>query len=93
MKSEPEILAELMNKIVVLDSKGNIFYIGTFAGVDDLYYTLTDVDVHDHSESTSSRELYIIESRQYGVRKNRNRAFVRKTDIISISLLSDVTEY
>ena len=82
-----------MNKVVVLDTSANYFFIGNLAGIDDWYYTLIDVDVHDHAESISGKELYIIESKQYGVRKNRNKALVKKSEVISISLLSDVIDY
>ena len=93
MKSESESLAEFMNKVVVLDSKSHIFYIGTLVGIDEWFYTLTDVDVHDHSDSTSTKEVYTMDTLRYGIRKNRNKVLVKKNEIISISLLSDVIEY
>lgn len=93
MKSEAESLNEFMNKVVVLDTSTRYFYVGALVGVDDWYYILTDADVHDHSESTSSKELYIMESKQFGVRKNRSSVLVKKSEIISISLLSDAIDY
>jgi len=93
MKSEAESLKEFMNKVVILDTSTSYFYVGSLAGVDDWYYILTDADVHDHSESISSKELYIMESKQFGVRKNRSKVLVKKSEIISISLLSDVIDY
>jgi len=93
MKPEPDALALFINKQVVLDTGTRLFYIGILSEVDEWFYTLTEVDVHDHSESTSTREIYIMDTKRFGVRKNRAKVLVRKNEVISISLLSDVIEY
>ncbi len=93
MKSEADILAQYLNKQVVLDTRAHIFYIGILSGLDEWFYTLADVDVHDHSESTSTKEIYIMDTKRFGIRKNRAKVLVKKSEVISISLLSDVAEY
>ena len=93
MKSEADILAQFVNKQVVLDTRTHIFYIGILSGLDEWFYALTDVDVHDHGESMSTKEIYIMDTKRYGIRKNRAKVLVKKSEVISISLLSDVIEY
>ncbi len=82
-----------MEKEVVLDTRGAILYLGRLARVLDHFYELADADVHDVVEGRTSKELYIMEARKHGVKKNRKSVFVRKAEIISISRLEDVIEY
>jgi small nuclear ribonucleoprotein (snRNP)-like protein len=93
MESDAETLSQFVNKPVVLDTRASFIYIGILSAVDEWFYTLTEVDVHDHSESTSTKEMYIIDTRRFGIRENRKKVLVRKNEVISISLLSDVIEY
>jgi hypothetical protein len=82
-----------MNKDVVLDTRGAILYLGKLTKVYEHFYELTDSDVHDVLEGRTSKELYIMEARKHGVKKNRKTVYVRKAEIVSISRLEDVIEY
>jgi small nuclear ribonucleoprotein (snRNP)-like protein len=82
-----------LNKDVVLDTRGAILYLGKLSKVLDHFYELVDADVHDVVEGRTSKELYVMEARKHGVKKNRKSVFVRKIEIISISRLEDVIEY
>jgi len=82
-----------MNREVVLDTRGAILYLGRLAKVYEHFYELAEADVHDVLEGRTSKELYIMEARKHGVKKNRKSVFVRKAEIISISRLEDVIEY
>jgi small nuclear ribonucleoprotein (snRNP)-like protein len=82
-----------MNKDVVLDTRGAILYLGKLHKVFDHFYELVDADVHDVMEGRTSKELYVMEARKHGVKRNRKSVFVRKVEIISISRLEDVIEY
>jgi hypothetical protein len=82
-----------MSRDVVLDTRGAILYLGKLARVFEHFYELVDADVHDVLEGRTSKELYIMEARKHGVKKNRKSVFVRKAEIISISRLEDVIEY
>ena len=86
-------LQEYIGNKVVLDTKSTYIYIGTLEREGNEYLDITDVDVHDHTKSTVSKELYIIEALKYGVKVNRKRAKILKRDIISLSLLDDVVKY
>ena len=91
--SEREELAEFLTQPVVLDTRGPLLYLGTLSAAGDCFWTLVDADVHDLTDSNTSKELYILESAKHGVRKNRTSVHVRKAEIVSISKLSDVVLY
>ena len=92
-KDEAEEIAEFIGREVVVDTSTPIFYLGKLEGVDDFFLILTDCDVHDVREGSSTKELYCIEARKHGIKRNRRRVKVRKALIVSVSLLDDVIEY
>ena len=61
--------------------------------MDAWFYELADADVHDSTTTSTTRDLYIINVQKYGVKKNRNRVLIRRDRVVSLSKLSDVTEY
>jgi small nuclear ribonucleoprotein (snRNP)-like protein len=91
--SDSNELDGFLNSDVVLDTRGELIYLGKLVKVMDNFYELVDADVHDVVAGRTSKELYIMDARKHGVKKNRARVYVRKVDIVSISLLSDVLEY
>jgi hypothetical protein len=82
-----------LEKEVVLDTRGAILYLGRLVRVFEHFYELADADVHDVLDGRTSKELYIMEARKHGVKKNRKTVYVRKAEIVSISRLEDVIEY
>ena len=85
-------LARYVGKVVVVDVDAPFVYIGTLTQYGRDFIELRDADVHDLRDSEATRELYVLESSQYGVRRNRHTVHVRAEKIISISLLEDVTD-
>ena len=41
--------------------------------------------MHDHRESNSTREVYIMDIAKYGIRKNRDRVLVRLDEVVTLS--------
>ena len=95
MESELERaeLKDFLTQTVVLDTRGPLLYLGTLDSIGEAFFTLTNADVHDMASATKSKEVYIMESAKHGVRTNRASVHVRKTQIVSISKLSDVVLY
>ena len=85
--------AALIGRAVVVDCRGWFIYAGQLESVGEHWLALTDADMHDHRESNSTRERYIMEIAKHGVRKNRERVFVRMDMVVSMSALDDVTVY
>ncbi len=91
-KSHPDYFCEQIGSIVVLDAARRFVILGTLVSVDSQYLTLENADVHDLCDTQTTRDLYILESHNHGVRANRRRVVVRREEIVGMSLLSDVIE-
>jgi hypothetical protein len=83
-------LADFLHKIVVLDTQGPLIYIGTLDRVTASALLLSNADVHDTNDSRASKDLYLVETRDLGVRVNRGQVLVMRGQIASASLLADV---
>jgi len=91
MDSESSLDA-LEGREVVLDLASQYVILGTFKGRDALYYIIDNADVHDLRDTTTSRELYVLDAKRHGINANRKRVFVRKDGVVSLSNLADVVE-
>jgi hypothetical protein len=89
---ESDPLAPFLGQIIVLDTQGPLIYIGTLLESRPHFLILTDADVHDTNDSRATKELYVLESRDLGVRVNRSKAIIMRQQIASISLLKDVVD-
>ncbi len=78
---------------IVVDTSSDWVYIGTLKMVEERWIALADVDVHDSSETATPKELYVLESKQSGVKSNRGLAYVNMNYIVSFSPLDDVKYY
>ncbi len=85
-------LESLVGREVVLDARSLFVYIGRLVKVDTHFVLLEDADVHDLRDSSTSREVYVLETKRFGIRANRKRVYVRRDEIVSFSLLDDVIE-
>lgn len=81
---------KLVGREVVIDVVSPYVYLGRLTGFDAKYIILEQADVHDLRDTTTTRELYVIDSKRLGVRASRERVLVRIGEIVSISALDDV---
>jgi hypothetical protein len=93
MSDELRISEELIGRDIVLDTRGQFVYIGRLVKTDAFFIEMVDVDVHDSTDSHAPKEIYIMDARKYGIKKNRSRVFVLTSQAVSISPLEDVIEY
>jgi len=89
-REEDAGLADMIGREVVVDTRSPYVYLGTLRDCTSHFIGLGDVDVHDSSESRTTKELYIMNARHYGIRRNRAAVRIRRDEVISISLLADV---
>lgn len=85
-------LAALVGQIVVLDTQGPLIYIGLLQRFTTGTFLLVEADVHDSNDSRASKDLYLVETRDLGVRINRSAVLVMRQQISSVSLLKDVVD-
>jgi small nuclear ribonucleoprotein (snRNP)-like protein len=90
MTESPHLLDQLIGREVVLDVASLYVYLGTLVGRDQHFLILEEADVHDLRDTSTSRELYVLEARRLGIRSNRVRVLVRTDEVVSVSALNDV---
>ncbi len=85
-------LAAFIGEIVVLDTQGPLIYIGRLERISEVFLQLAEADVHDTNDSRASKDLYLVETRDLGVRANRTLVIVMRAQIASVSLLREVVD-
>ncbi|MBI4613220.1 MAG: hypothetical protein HY720_06375 [Planctomycetes bacterium] len=88
-----ESLAPFVGQNVVVDTATPLVYIGRLTEARGDVLLLADVDVHDRSESQTSKEVYVMEAKKLGIKANRRSVIVRSDVVVSISLLDEVIVY
>jgi hypothetical protein len=83
-------LEQLRGREIVVDVAPPFVYLGKLTGYDEKYLVLEQADVHDLRDTSTTREIYVVDSRRLGIRTNRDRVFVRIDEIVSLSALEDV---
>jgi hypothetical protein len=81
-----------LGREIVLDLASPYVILGTFRGCDAHHYVVENADVHDLRDTTTTRELYVLDAKRHGINCNRKRAIVRMENVVSLALLADVVE-
>jgi len=85
-----EVLSKYLKKKIVLDTSSTWIYIGVLEKVFESSVLLSDVDVHDNTDSNSTKECYVLDSKKTGIKFNRHKAYINLDYIVSFSALDDV---
>jgi hypothetical protein len=88
-----EDLEQYLKQKIVLDTRSSWIYIGVLEAVTDSSVVLSEVDVHDSKATSTSKELYVLESKTTGIKANRNLTYVNLDYVISFSALNDVKQF
>lgn len=83
-------LEALIGQEVVLDTAGPWVYLGVLKSLNDHGFWLEQADAHNVKEGHATREQYVAESSRDGIRINRERVFVLRPAVVSVSALTDV---
>lgn len=86
------MLEELLNQTVVVDFASSFVCLGTLTRFDDHFLELRDADLHDLRDTNTSRENYVAATVATGVKRNRKRVLLVRTEIVAVALLTDVSE-
>jgi small nuclear ribonucleoprotein (snRNP)-like protein len=89
----PDLFQALIGHTVVVDTDSSFVFLGRLESADAQFLILSDVDVHETTEASPSKERYVHESHGIGVRANRKRTWVRLARVVSISPLEDVISF
>jgi hypothetical protein len=88
-----EDLEKLIGKEIVIDTDSSWGYIGLLERVLADSIVLKNADIHHYGESITTREKYVLESRQTGVPANRKKVYVNLKFVVSFSLLKDIVTF
>jgi hypothetical protein len=86
------MLEEMMGQKVVVDLRSPFVCLGTLQRADDHYLELRNADLHDLRDTQTSRENYVAASRTTGIKRNRKRILVSKSELVAVSRLEDVVD-
>jgi hypothetical protein len=86
------LLDELIGGKVVIDLRSTYVALGTLVGADEHYLELKNADLHDLRDTETTRENYIAESKATGIKRNRKRVLVLRTDVVAVSRLDDFVD-
>jgi hypothetical protein len=84
------VLEEMIGQKIVVDLRSEYVCLGTLLRIDEHYLELKNADLHDLRDTDTTRELYVMDSRDTGIKRNRKRLLLVRTDIVAIALLDDV---
>ncbi len=85
-----ETLELFVGKKVVIDTDSPNIYLGVIESVNENSVVLVSVDVHDSKDTISTKDVYIMDTAQHGVRDNRKKVHLCLSRIVSISELDDI---
>lgn len=88
--SDSSLLEALLGQDIVVDVVAPYVYVGRLVGFDAKYLVLEQADAHDLRDSSTTREIYVVDSRRHGIRHNRRRLLLSAAEVVSISRLDDV---
>jgi small nuclear ribonucleoprotein (snRNP)-like protein len=86
------MLDELLDQKVVIDLVSPYVCLGKLTRYDDHFLELKNVDLHDLRDTETTRENYIADSATTGIKRNRKRVFLRRSEVVAISKLEDVVD-
>jgi small nuclear ribonucleoprotein (snRNP)-like protein len=86
------MLQELIGEKVVVDLRSRFVCLGQLLRVDENFLELKNADFHDLHDTDTTRELYVAESRATGIKRNRRRVLLVRTDVVAVSRLEDVVD-
>ena len=86
------MLEEMIGQVVVVDMKSPFVCLGKLARVDGQFLEVMDADLHDLRDTQTTRENYVVACKRTGIKHNRKKLLVVRTEIIAISKFKDVID-
>jgi small nuclear ribonucleoprotein (snRNP)-like protein len=86
------MLDEFLDHKVVLDLSSSYVCLGRLVRYDENYLELKNADLRDLRDTETTRELYVADSVATGIKRNRKRVLIRRTEVVAISMIEDVVD-
>ena len=75
-----------------LDLRGPFVCLGRLVAFDDHFHDIRDGDLHDMRDTQTTRENYVVSSKRTGIKHNRKRLLLVRSEVVAIARLKDVVE-
>jgi small nuclear ribonucleoprotein (snRNP)-like protein len=86
------MLDEYVGEKVVIDLRSTFVGLGTLERIDDHFLELKNADLHDLRDTETSRENYVAASKATGIKRNRKKLLILRSDVVAVSRLDDVVD-
>ncbi len=86
------ILDQFLNCKVVIDFRAEYVCLGTLKSIGEHFLELKNADLHDLRDTDTSRENYIAACVITGIKRNRKRLLITRTEIVAIADFDDIVE-
>ena len=86
------MLHELIGERVVIDLRSPFVCLGTLLRLDEHYLELKNADLHDLRDTDTSRENYVAASLATGIKRNRKRVMIFRSDVVALTRFDDVVD-
>jgi hypothetical protein len=86
------MLDDFLDAKVVIDLISPYVCLGKLTRYDEHYLEVKNADLHDLRDTETTRELYIADSVATGIKRNRKRVLIRRSEVVAISKLEDVVD-
>ena len=83
-------MKKFLGKEVVVDTDTRWLYVGTLKKIGKTFLTLQDVDAHDLTETSSTRDEHLANIKNNGLIVNRKKVVVNREKLVGLSLLENV---
>jgi hypothetical protein len=85
-------LEEFVGRVVVLDFRSPFVCLGKLHRADEHYLEMRNADLHDLRDTQTTREIYVASSAATGIKKNRKRVLVLRSEVVACSRIEDVVQ-
>lgn len=86
------MLEELIGEKVVIDMSSPFVCIGVLKRIDPHYLELRNADLHDLRDTELTRENYVASTSYTGIKRNRKRVMLTRSEVVAISKLDDIVD-
>lgn len=84
------MLSEMIGQRVVVDLSSQFVCLGTLQRADVLHLELLDADLHDLRDTRTTRENYVAAALATGIKRNRKRVLLARTEVVAVAKAEDV---
>jgi hypothetical protein len=86
------MLDEYLGEKVVIDLKSPFVCLGTLSRIDEQFLEMKSADFHDLRDTDTTRENYVAASIATGVKRNRKKVLLFRSEVVAVSRLVDVSD-